>query len=586
MPVSRFHGRREQGAVAILVALSISSFLLGFAALTVDLGMAYARKADLQSIADRLAVAGATGLPKISDATDQIAQTLVGVCTDSPVPGICPAGGGPPDMSWADNGIPADGEISYFDDPDRDGVFTLGDEVGGGALEAEAVQVRLPPSHVEFGLAAALGVSGVDVHKSATARVGTALGGGVLPIPLQTTDLAIGQFCMTDPNLVPPPPQHRDYPWGNNPWPLVTAAVTFPDGGATVEQGTRVHLELQGPNAFNNRYRNVRVYISNKTTPVLTVSAQNDGKYDFTLPPGTDGDSPIVWVQGRVNLWFGWQSFTSRPATPTITYTGTPDVNPNICEKPQSVDRGVVQVARADGASNQLAKNIRTGPDVELYPFPLVGSLLGSVGDLCAVNNHAPASDCLKIVDGAGTGSQLRSGLLNGSGGNAGRLIGTCGTDGNATDPRGVDATRLVGTSSPLLDSTVAGAGSWSAFTDQILNPDPILNPPVPGWVRSDAVRCPRLVAMPVLDATLTAPVVAMLGGTPISRFVYAWIDSPDSNRGLQTQSGGVRTVRGYIIDPKYLPASVAGSEVVGPYLGSDMPKEALLIHNLGDAGT
>jgi hypothetical protein len=72
----------------------------------------------------------------------------------------------------------------------------------------------------------------------------------------------------------------------------------------------------------------------------------------------------------------------------------------------------------------------------------------------------------------------------------------------------------------------------------------------------------------------------------PIVRFVYAWIDDPSTHRGVTVNSGSVYTVRGYLLDPKYLPAITSGSPQVGPYLGGDMPKEALLIHNLGGAAS
>src|SRR3954465_9046625 len=82
----------DAGVSAIVVALSVSTFLLGFAALAVDLGSAYVRKAELQSIANRLARAGAKGLPVITQsdgAIDEINRTLEQICSSDPVSGVC-----------------------------------------------------------------------------------------------------------------------------------------------------------------------------------------------------------------------------------------------------------------------------------------------------------------------------------------------------------------------------------------------------------------------------------------------------------------------------------------------------------------
>ena len=93
--------------IAIVVALSVSTFLLGFAALAVDLGTAYVRKAELQSIANRLALAGAKGLPVVvqpEGAIDEINRTLDQICRSQPTPGVCDVNGAgdgsAPDPGW------------------------------------------------------------------------------------------------------------------------------------------------------------------------------------------------------------------------------------------------------------------------------------------------------------------------------------------------------------------------------------------------------------------------------------------------------------------------------------------------------
>jgi hypothetical protein len=44
--------------------------------------------------------------------------------------------------------------------------------------------------------------------------------------------------------------------------------------------------------------------------------------------------------------------------------------------------------------------------------------------------------------------------------------------------------------------------------------------------------------------------------------------------------------MRGFVVDPGYLPAVVAGSKQVGSFLGENMPKQVLLIPDLGSVAT
>jgi len=65
--------RNEAGQVIVLVVLGLA-VLLGAAALVVDLGYAYSAQRNLQSSADSAALAGAEGLPDVTDAVDLAKQ--------------------------------------------------------------------------------------------------------------------------------------------------------------------------------------------------------------------------------------------------------------------------------------------------------------------------------------------------------------------------------------------------------------------------------------------------------------------------------------------------------------------------------
>jgi Flp pilus assembly protein TadG len=65
---ARFGRREERGQALVLLVLTLT-VLLGFAALTIDIGRAYYSKRALQASADAAALAGAQGLPNSSTAT-------------------------------------------------------------------------------------------------------------------------------------------------------------------------------------------------------------------------------------------------------------------------------------------------------------------------------------------------------------------------------------------------------------------------------------------------------------------------------------------------------------------------------------
>jgi hypothetical protein len=76
---------------------------------------------------------------------------------------------------------------------------------------------------------------------------------------------------------------------------------------------------------------------------------------------------------------------------------------------------------------------------------------------------------------------------------------------------------------------------------------------------------------------------IGPIGGRRIDSFRYVWIDDEDDirHRGLNGNGSRVTSMRGYVVDPGYFPAVLSGSKAVGPYLGPDMPREALLITDL-----
>ena len=568
-PIRRSHGpiravRDDAGVIAIIVALAMSTFLLGFAALAVDLGTAYETKAELQSIANRVALAGAKGLPTINGpggALNQINNTLTQVCQDSATPGICLADGSLAGTGWETDGTTSNGEIRFFTDPDGDGKFSLTNLVTDlSTRDVTAVQVVLPPSTVQFGLAAAIGFSSADIHKSATARIGTPLGSGVLPFALTQADLTKGQFCVRGEPATSAPIWPGATPGLNVTLSIDPALGDVPNGQA----GLTAQMTLT-VNSGSSGLHNVWFHFSNSPDPIQAVQGISL-TYDVPLPTGDPGAIAQVWATGTQGGPSGIPFVTNAEL---VQYTGVPPSGDGLCEAPEA-DRGYIQLARP-ATGNPLEQNIRSGPLINLYPD---GGILGwSVGSLlnCAATTVLTATTCVTTILGTPFVNDLTAGLLTSSGKVSGRLIGDCGNGTMSGSRSGVDDSQLFidpgflntqqhGSSGALKDKITAQPGS-----------SPAASPDDQGWITSKALQCRRMAVMPVVDAS-----------NNITSLRYVWIDDDYVDRGLGGTGSQVTSMRGYIIDPGYLPSLVSGSNDVGPFLGPDMPREALLIPNLG----
>jgi hypothetical protein len=573
--------RDESGVIAIIVALSISTFLLGFAALAVDLGTAYVRKAELKATAEKVAIAGATGLPDIAKALTAAVTTLgtgatgtapgTGLCADLDLPGVCDAAPG-----WQNDGDDTNGEISFYADEgqtgdladlDGDGELTAADNLTG-ATEAVGIRVLLPPSNVPFGLASSLGFDSANLTQTATARIGTPLGAGILPFALTPADLTAGQFCVQDPTGLPPP---------TRPVPDPTAPIVLQAPNALVPYGVtgRTMLVRLAPNLA---LTNVQVFFQNDPDG-QSVTRRPDGRYQVTIPEGEPGTTVRLWATAR-SFFFG----TFISGSDSITYTGVAPTGTSPCTLPQA-NRGFTKLARSSGG-NTLEDNIRLGPEAKLYPSGGAFAGLGESTDCLSDSLSDPTSTtCLSSVRAQPFTRALTDGMFTDDNGRNGRLDGECGARQISSHGYDIDAMKLLDTASPLVDTSF---GTVNQLKTSILSG--IAPAGKQGWIRSQALRCPRLAMMPVVDPSPLTTVTSVLGGQRIIRFVYVWIDDDGSNRGLAWAGGNrLRSFRGYVISPSLLPTIVAGSPAVGPYLPDltpldprdDLPKEVLLIPDL-----
>lgn len=150
--------RGERGAAAILIAV-MAVLLFSCAALAVDLGNAWARKRDVQKQADLAAMAAAQSLPvKMSDpgAKAAVVEEAASYLFANPIAGQSL----PDNVADIASLLSTTSAVTFLDD-------------NGVPCTDVCTEIRLtvPSAHVDYGFAGVMGARGVDVARSATARV-------------------------------------------------------------------------------------------------------------------------------------------------------------------------------------------------------------------------------------------------------------------------------------------------------------------------------------------------------------------------------------------------------------------------------
>ncbi len=493
----------DQGVVAVIVALTVTSVLLVTGAFALDFGNVFARQRAAQSAADLAALAAATELPQNpSAALDKAVSTLCDPhnAVDGWPAGTCDSSG------WADDGDPGNGEITFYVDGDADGRFTDPVDVIS-ANRPTGVRVITPPARVEFGLGAVTGTTGTSVQRVAMARVGTPVGSGILPVYLLPGETS-GRFCVHDPGTT----------FTDSADPCTSAAAAR---GLVFEA-------RNGESAYSATTveENARTGFDHASLPWVL--------YPVTNPAGGPKASTYCGGQTPSSLYGSSQFFQPNGSSPS----GTP-----------------TNCLWASGSSAWTATSTLTG-----------------------------------------AASALESGLLSAQGTTPGRLTrtGCPGTDGQITldGHPGVDGNALVqpallsatGTSADpnLLRAVVQGTSAW--------------DPSLAGALSSKVFRCPRLALVPVLSLPVSGTgtprkftsslscsgyynTPSQSCAFPVWDLRYVWLDS------LQFSSGSpsLQALRGWVLDPRLLPSTVSVPGKVGPYLGDDLPKQVLLVHDIGD---
>ncbi len=599
-------GPTEEGAVAVIVAVTaLSMVLFGVSALAVDLGDAYARQRQLAASADLAALAGAGQLPDRAAARTAALENL---CSQANVVQGWPAGTCPTpadSATWDFDGNLTNGEIQFYTGAPDPGSnrFSAGQLATG--TTATGIRVLTPNATVQFGFATALGYSSVDVRRAATAALFNARGPGHMPLFGIPSDA--GLTCFLDRgnnggdhgvNIAKPPPPTTTY--------QIRASPT-----TGLRAGDRVFVTITPPvppdvtsGAPQVTYT-IDVFV-NSSNPLaqgqLTVSPTRD-VVSFSAPGGqpVDVDLP-VWVQIT-------QTSTASGVNPVVDVTNSVSIKYAISQPcdADSANRGYLDEPRQSGAQTPwVVYNTILGFDHDLHPYmdwPTPGRPEPAIADTCDTLPGAvyatsqatwvPDANCVTLDSGVSIRSFSR-GLFDGAGGLPGRMDPRCGTVTTTSGPEhGIEGAYL----SQFVDTSF---GTLDQFLTAIRSPAPA---PADkrGWLSADALTCARLTFIPVVRPQLPVQNDDPDAVLPVVDIKILWIDSVaqlgdaepvnHAERGFlwndHEEESRLQGVLGYVIDPSYLPATVAGLiPSTDQYFSDTLPKLVRLVHDIDDPAT
>lgn len=446
---SRVSGRPEAdgGAVAILTAM-LALVLFGFAALAVELGDMYSRDAAVQTTADLAAFAGAQELPDACLAFNKARAYLIndknGVFSDT-APTTFSASVA--QLSDADT---TNGEIEILDWDNK----PIPNPTASPCSDAgHRVRVTTPERTITFPLVAGLpGAPGSGtVQGTAAVELRSLDHLSVLPFSLPNSCGLGSQTVYERSGVSPPPSGTPDFqPLGNRRGPWVT--LVDPPSAQLPAIVTTINVSLSRlradpgdpgpppPPPVQFDFHLLRADGTTQREPAVdgtwiagstTADAANPAWFDatFTVPlPVNVASTPGEWKVRAMQPAPGSNRFTPNAQVGTFTVLARvltsciPTADPS----------GLITSPRAGVGSNasNLANNIILGIDHDLFP------VVDPITDTPCDADQAPYPDArLDVSSPTGgatcvdvrtsSGASAIDGLINGSGAQNGRLVGT-----------------------------------------------------------------------------------------------------------------------------------------------------------------
>lgn len=542
-PLASVRRRRdESGAIAVMAAL-MSMVIVGMAAVAIDMGQVYAKRASLQSAVDHAVLAAAAKIDGTSGPCTAAAQSTAKDFLIS---------------NWIDQG----GDPKAIADINLGGSATDGD--GFMTCTGWRVDLWAPTAKVDLGLAKA-------VTSETTINVPAHAAAEIMSPKLATLPMYIAQTCISGSQvtITDPPNGH-------------VAALTPPDFPETglnnglrignvspnrfldedIASGdTEIKVQLQGGGKY---VAGDRIWFTNHDD--LTVQHSHDvsgadvgsNQTTFDLPAAVIANLGVWWVRvERAGL------FTADSEADSITVG---DIG--LCNGSLSGNFGTLVVARTDH-SHELVKNIILGaePDLTVNPSSAIPCPVAQ----SEINPTSP-TDCVSTKPGF-PGSELSNGLIHGltSEGLKGRLdVNTMtGCDRNG------GSSRTPGTYSLNDDNLKCFLVNGATISDVRLGG------PATVGLSGEIVSSPRFFRIPILPED---PSRGSSTNYPITGYYYVFITtegaSPVSGyNGIEMRTNGskIETLSVAILNSDSLPATVPHPGKVTAYTGSG-PKVVVLV--------
>jgi hypothetical protein len=566
--------------MAVMVGIFVV-VLFTCAAMSVDLGSAWARKRAVQRQVDVSAMSAGHLLPLSATNRSDIAAEVAHYLNENRIDGQ-----GTITATTLLNGLEADGEVTFQDSH-------------GGPCVVGCTQMTVvaPQARVDFGMAQVIGFTSTNVQRSASVRVVSALppknkivpfwlptGCGLGPAVADTTGGSGQSLVTTLPRTIESAPLATA-----TTSPTVSPSVWAPslEVGAhvlagvspiTVPQGTTTtvsgYLIANLPN--NTDRASIRFYSPDGSSYVdyatqsagggaLSVAAFQVGT-EVTATPGDWKVYALAMKNGTGALTVSTTSLIFRvipPESPAPSPTDSPTASPSATSVPvgcvgqERGNFGQLDSPRKDGSSTQrrLGLNIALGLDHQLVPFTFDPNALldkdcgssakGFIDGAQADTVPLDGRNCI-LGDTGNDGPAIYDGFLAGVDGVPGRLDAsanptTCPTRANATI-----GGKLI--NNDVLSCFLRNGATLASIAQPTGVTGAMLDPLV--------VESPRFVWLPVVAATDRA----QKNFQPIFDFVPAFItDETQSTaataaNGLDLNGNSVQTLRVYTFNKDALP--------------------------------
>ncbi len=407
-------GDRDTGAVAIMVAV-LAVVLMTVAALSVDLGNAWARKRAVQTQADLAALSAGQLLPQT---VSNRAAVLAEVATYLNKPNNNVQDQPTVTAAQLDDNNFANGEVDFYNNGTR-------------------MRVIAPAANVDFFLADVAGFDDVDVNAQATVEIQS-----LQPRMVDVLPFALPSGCPYGPGMA-----------DTGPGPAATPSPTAtPTADFTPGNGDTANHRVTGVSPAS-------VAKDQSPAPSITVTVTDlpnnstGGTVRIRLGASTSHDFPVTWastsnssnsrtpavtltnnVLGTEGVWKVWvivgnankYSETSANLTVGNPPSSSPSASPSPavgCSVSASGNYGQLDSPRngVNQRPERFAQNIALGLDHQVVPFPTANS------DVCAGNSgnnpipganldEAPSTNgrnCLNI-DPGNDGPKVMEGLITG----------------------------------------------------------------------------------------------------------------------------------------------------------------------------